>query len=184
VARRTGADGVIQFADLRAIPWVFSWTQTRVNLPGWYGLGTALERACACGAQETLQTMYQRWPFFEMLVDNAQISLATAEMAIAELYASLANNTDIFARIRDEYCRTVRMELTVTGQHDLLERSPILARLVKLRNPYVDVLHLCQIVLLRRYRRGEQESRERRARLLDAIHHSINAIAAGLQTTG
>lgn len=185
VARRTGAHGVIQFADLRAIPWVFSWTQTRVNLPGWYGLGTALERAFACGAQETLQAMYRRWPFFEMLVDNAQISLATAEMAIAELYASLANNNaDVFTRIRDEHSRTVRMVLAVTGQHDLLERSPILARLVKLRNPYVDVLHLCQIVLLRRYRRTEQESPERRARLLDAIHHSINAIAAGLQTTG
>ncbi len=185
VARRTGDDGVIRFADLRAIPWVFSWTQTRVNLPGWYGLGTALERACACGAQQTLQAMYRRWPFFEMLLDNAQISLATAELEIAELYASLANNSaDVFARIRDEYSRTVRMVLAVTGQHELLERSPILARLIKLRNPYVDVLHLCQVVLLRRYRKAAQEYHERKARLLDAIHHSINAIAAGLQTTG
>ncbi|MCX7622561.1 MAG: phosphoenolpyruvate carboxylase [Thermomicrobium sp.] len=184
VARRMGTDETIRFADLRAIPWVFSWTQTRVNLPGWYGLGTALESVFAGGGAETLRAMYRNWPFFETLIDNAQISLATADPAIASLYAELAEQREFFERIAAEYERTVRLVLEVTGQRDLLERSPVLARLVKLRNPYVDVLHLAQIELLRRYRQLPTELAERRARLLDAIHHSINAIAAGLQTTG
>jgi phosphoenolpyruvate carboxylase len=184
VARRGSPESGLCFADLRAIPWVFSWTQTRVNLPGWYGLGTALERALAAGEESTLREMYYRWPFFEMLLDNAQISLATADMLIAECYATLAGDDGWIAeRIAEEYQRAVRTILAVTGQCELLERSPILARLVRLRNPYVDVLHACQIVLLRRYRAGAGMG-ERQSRLLDAIHHSINAIAAGLQTTG
>lgn len=184
VARRAGSDGTVRFADLRAIPWVFSWTQSRVNLPGWYGLGTALERVVEERGAEILRSMYRNWPFFETLIDNAQISLGTAELTVASLYAQLAEYPELFERIAAEYERTVRLVLTITGQVELLERSPVLSRLVKLRNPYVDVLHLAQIELLRRYRQLAADSEGRRARLLDAIHHSINAIAAGLQTTG
>jgi phosphoenolpyruvate carboxylase len=184
VARRARSDGEVRFSDLRAIPWVFSWTQSRVNLPGWYGLGTALERVWEDGQSDVLRSMYQRWPFIEMLLDNAQISLGTADLTVASLYAELAGEPDLFERIAAEYERSVRMVFAVTGQSELLERSPVLARLVKLRNPYVDVLHLAQIELLRRYRHLPPHMESRRGRLLDAIHHSINAIAAGLQTTG
>ncbi len=184
VARRAASAGGVRFEDLRAIPWVFSWTQSRVNLPGWYGLGAALEQAMQEGRTAVLHEMYQQWPFFTMLIDNAQISLATADLAVASLYAELAAMPEVFERIAGEYVRTVHAVLVVSNQRELLERSPVLARLVKLRNPYVDVLHVAQLELLRRYRGLPEENQERRARLLDAIHHSINAIAAGLQTTG
>mgnify|MGYP001158986648 FL=1 len=184
VARRASDTRAVRFVDLRAIPWVFSWTQSRVNLPGWYGLGTALERVVEEGGGETLRSMYRSWPFFETLIDNAQISLGTADLSVASLYAQLAEQPELFERIADEYERAVRMVLAVTEQGALLERSPVLSRLVKLRNPYVDVLHVAQIELLRRYRQLPPDQESRRARLLDAIHHSINAIAAGLQTTG
>lgn len=185
VARRTGEAAGIRFSDLRAIPWVFSWTQSRVNLPGWYGLGTALEQAWDAGYGPVLQAMYREWPFFEMLIDNAQISLATADLEVAARYARLAGeHAALFERIREEYQRTVRMVLRVSEQNELLARSPVLARLVKLRNPYVDVLHVTQVILLERYRALGDRSSERAQRLVDAIHHSINAIAAGLQTTG
>ncbi|MDR7562892.1 MAG: phosphoenolpyruvate carboxylase, partial [Armatimonadota bacterium] len=127
--------------DLRAIPWVFSWTQTRTNLPGWYGLGSALggfaDRSPAHLAE--LQEMYRDWPFFRSLVDNAQISLGTADLRIARLYAE--NVTDrrlaeeIFDRIRAEYERSVEVVLRITGQRRLLDNAPTLQRLVALRTP-------------------------------------------------
>jgi phosphoenolpyruvate carboxylase len=169
--------------DLRAIPWVFSWTQARVNLPGWYGLGTALDSEIAGGGLERLQAMYVDWPFFASALDNAQLSLGTADVATARLYAdSLVDDAlvrAVFETIVAEYDRTVESLLVVTRQRELLERSPVLARSIKLRNPYVDALHVAQLALLRRYRSGERDEV-----LLDAIHHSINGIAAGLQTTG
>jgi phosphoenolpyruvate carboxylase len=169
--------------DLRAIPWVFSWTQSRVNLPGWYGFGTALAAEIADGGLGRLQAMYVEWPFFASAVDNAQTSLGTADLAAARLYAdSLVDDVGVravFETILEEYERTVEALLLVTRQHELLERSPVLARSIKLRNPYVDALHVAQLALLRRYRSGERDEV-----LLDAIHHSINGIAAGLQTTG
>lgn len=185
VARQKGEAQSIQFGDLRAIPWVFSWTQCRVNLPGWYGLGCALEWAWQEGYGTLLQEMYQKWLFFAMLIDNAQISLATADLSIGELYADLAGNlSGLFKTIRREYERTVRSILVVTGQKELLAGSPILARLIKLRNPYVDALHIAQVTLLDRFRNLAEKDSPRARRLLDMIHHSINAIAAGLQTTG
>jgi phosphoenolpyruvate carboxylase len=169
--------------DLRAIPWVFSWTQARVNLPGWYGLGTALDSEIAGGGLERLQGMYAEWPFFASAMDNAQLSLGTADVATARLYAdSLVDDSSVravFETIVAEYERSVEALLLVTRQRELLERSPVLARSIKLRNPYVDALHVAQLALLRRYRSGERDEV-----LLDAIHHSINGIAAGLQTTG
>src|SRR5579859_1753569 len=184
---RAGQDGsAITLDDLRAIPWVFSWTQVRANLPGWFGLGSALAAEIAAGEVTRLQAMYHGWRFFAMALDNAQISLGTADMPTTRRYASLARDApDLFPPILAEYERSVAAVLQVTGQRELLERTPLLARSIKLRNPYVDALHIAQIALLQRYRAlPATAAPEERAGLLDAIHHSINGIAAGLQTTG
>ena len=173
-------------ADLRAIPWGFSWTQIRANLPGWYGLGTALRSEMAMGSLDHLRDMYQRWPFFTTAMDNAQRSLGIADMPTLRRYATLApDNADILARIEAEYARSVAAVLQVTQQQELLERSSVLARSILLRNPYVDAIHVAQIALLQRYRAGAvAQSPTDNADLLDVIHHSINGIAAGLQETG
>jgi phosphoenolpyruvate carboxylase len=186
VSRAGSQAQAIELEDLRAIPWVFSWTQVRINLPGWFGLGTALESEIESGGLERLRAMYSRWGFFASALDNAQFSLGTADMRAAHLYLTLDNQADkVLQMIEDEYERSVRAILQVTQQSELLERSPVLARSIKLRNPYVDALHLAQVELLRRYRALEPEAREEEgAALLDAIHHSINGIAAGVQTTG
>jgi phosphoenolpyruvate carboxylase len=167
--------------DLRAIPWVFSWTQARVNLPGWYGLGSALSAEISSGGLERLQQMYRAWPFFASALDNAQLSLGTADVPTARRYAALAPAEvgPVFEAIMAEYQLAVESVLAITLQDELLERSPVLARSIKLRNPYVDALHVAQLALLRRHRGGDTDPE-----LLDAIHHSINGIAAGLQTTG
>lgn len=186
VSRAGGGMESIELEDLRAIPWVFSWTQTRLNLPGWFGLGTALAGEIDNGGLSRIQAMYRDWGFFSSTLDNAQYSLGTADMQTGRRYAMLADHgADTFGKIEQEYERTVRAVLQITGQSELLERSPILARSIKLRNPYVDALHLAQIALLRRYRSLPGDAPEEvREDLLDAVHHSINGVAAGLQTTG
>jgi phosphoenolpyruvate carboxylase len=131
--------------------------------------------------------MYAEWPFFASAIDNAQLSLGTADMATARRYASLAapDAWPVFEAILAEFERSVSGVLLVTRQAELLERSPVLARSIKLRNPYVDALHVAQLALLRRYRGlAEDAPDQERQLLMDAIHHSINGIAAGLQTTG
>ncbi len=188
VSRAGRGVAAIEFEDLRAIPWVFSWTQIRANLPGWYGLGSALTAEIDGGGLARLQAMYRDWPPFAMALDNAQRSLGAADLLTARRYATLAEggaSAPPFARIVAEYERSVAAVLRVTGQAELLETAPTLARSIRLRNPYVDALHLAQIALLRRYRALPDDApRAERALLLDAIHHSINGIAAGLQTTG
>ncbi|HET6261793.1 MAG TPA: phosphoenolpyruvate carboxylase, partial [Chloroflexia bacterium] len=176
----------VQLEDLRAIPWVFSWTQIRANLAGWFGLGSALQAEIESGGLERLQAMYRGWRFFAMCLDNAQISLGTADMPTARRYSTLAQGgEEVFRQVEAEYRKSVGAVLQITGQQELLEKSSILSRSIKLRNPYVDALHLAQIALLRRYRALPQDApQEERDSLLDAVHHSINGIAAGLQTTG
>jgi phosphoenolpyruvate carboxylase len=178
---RAAASGLPDLDDMRAIPWVFSWTQSRVNLPGWFGLGSALRDEIASGGLERLQEMYRTWPFFASALDNAQVSLGTADVPTARRYSMLASASvrAVFEDILAEYELAVESVLAVTQQHELLERSPVLARSIKLRNPYVDALHVAQLALLRRFRAGDTDEE-----VLDAIHHSINGIAAGLQTTG
>ena len=186
VTRSAGRDTVLRLEDVRAIPWVFSWTQARINLPGWFGLGTALGAEIKGGGLDRLRAMYRGWPFFAAVLENAQISLATADLSCARLYATLADDGgSLFERIVAEYRRSVAAILEIAEQRELLERATVLPRLIKLRNPYVDALHVAQVALLRRYRSlpGDASPAER-ARLLDAIHHSINGIAAGLQVTG
>jgi phosphoenolpyruvate carboxylase len=171
--------------DLRAIPWMVSWTQARFNLPGWYGVGSALAAEITAGGLAELQSMYRAWPFFASLIDNAQLSLGTADMVTAARYATLADDLTPMATIVDEYERSMRCVLAVTDQQHLLQDAPRLARSIALRNPYVDALHLAQIVLLRRLRDLSPTATEaEQIALRDAIHHSINGIAAGLQTTG
>lgn len=183
--------------DLRAIPWSFSWTQTRANVPGWFGIGSALSEEIASGGLERLRAMYTGWRYFTTTMDNAQRSLGIADMPTFHRYASLASDGETqLAVVDDEYQRAVSAVLQITQQQALLERSSILARSIRLRNPYVDALHLAQIALLRRYRAAPEpaelaeeaapssDAEAERAKLLDAIHHSINGIAAGLQETG
>ncbi|MHB8619396.1 MAG: phosphoenolpyruvate carboxylase [Chloroflexota bacterium] len=180
-----GAGQSLHWDDLRAIPWVFSWTQSRANLPGWFGLGSALQEEAGCHGVESLRAMHEGWPFFATMLHNAQISLATADMQTASQYATLAEDASPFEVISAEYQRAIDMILLITGEKQVLAVSPVLAQSIKLRNPYVDALHFAQVALIERYRALPAEaSAQERQSLLDAIHHSINGIAAGLQTTG
>jgi phosphoenolpyruvate carboxylase len=164
---------------------VFSWTQARVNLPGWFGLGSALRAEIDRGGLDELQAMYRGWRFFATALDNAQLSLGVADMATARRYAALADDPAPMAAIEAEYERSVDAILQVCRQRQMLEAAPVLARSIALRNPYVDALHLAQVILLQRLRALPDDApAEERAALRDAIHHSINGIAAGLQTTG
>lgn len=182
-ARRTQARGI---DELRAIPWVFSWMQSRHTLPGWYGLGSALGEYLDAEGEaglETLQTMYERWPFWATALDNAQMILAKADLTIARLYADLVVDqgvaSRIFDRIAAEHDRTVALVCKVARQEALLERMPVLQRSIQQRNPYVDPLSFIQTVLLRRLRSGDSDD-ELRAGVLE----SINGIASGLKNTG
>jgi len=183
-------------SDLRAIPWVFAWTQSRVNLPGWYGLGTGLDVESARRV-DVLREMYRSWPFFRTVIDRAQLSMRRADMTIAALYASLAEEPTrvaIFGKIMEEFRRTERLILDITGQAALLDNEPWLQRSINLRNPYVDPLNYIQVALLNKQRdSAELPSGSGQAgldasgddpRLRQAILLSINGIAAGLQATG
>lgn len=184
IASRPSSRGAIDdVTRIRAIPWVFSWTQSRINLPGWYGLGSALADHIGGSADglHDLREMYRTWPFFNTVIDNAQISLATADLGIARRYAALAGavGESVFERIRAEYERTVDTVLQITCQRSLLEGS-IVARLIALRNPYVDPMHHAQIALLERLRHVTDGVET----VHSAVMQTINGIAAGLQTTG
>ncbi len=190
--KRTASDRI---EDLRAIPWVFSWMQSRYTLPGWYGLGTALADFAARAPQqgELLGTMYQEWPFFTALLDNAQMSLAKADMDIAARYATLVPDralaARLFAAIREEYDRCVTVICAVTGQESLLDSSPVLQKSIRLRNPYVDPLSYLQVELLRRLRalppsQDEDDIKATRRDLRAAVLLSINGVAAGMKNTG
>jgi len=182
------AGGRIQ--DLRAIPWVFSWTQSRHGIPGWFGLGTALETESGRegeAGRRRLREMYREWAFFRSLLDNAQISLGKSDLAVARLYDGLAEPPDlrgrVFAAIAEEWRRTARAVLSVTGQPAILSGSPVLRQSIRLRNPYVDPMSFAQVSLLARLRSLPDDSPERDAvRSLVAL--SINGVAAGLQNTG
>jgi phosphoenolpyruvate carboxylase len=185
VSRATAAQAVPRLEDLRAIPWGFSWTQARMNLPGWFGLGHALQLQIERGGVDHLREMYATWPFFASLIDNTQLSLATSDLATARAYAGLADDQEPLRIIEEEMERTRESVLQVSGQSRLLAGSPVLARSILLRNPYVDVLHGVQIELVRRYRAlGQSGIDASNTGLIDALHHSVNGIAAGLQTTG
>jgi phosphoenolpyruvate carboxylase len=181
-ARRSEARGL---QDLRAIPWVFGWMQSRHVLPGWFGVGHALERFIGQDAdrERMVQVMTKEFPFFSDLIANVEIGMAKADLTIARHYASLVKDAAlrerVFAMIREEFARTRRLLLRLTGQHELLTRNPVLARSIRLRNPYVDPMSMIQVELLRRKREG-LDSEE----LNYALAATINGIAAGLRNTG
>jgi phosphoenolpyruvate carboxylase len=174
--------------DLRAIPWVFSWAQSRVLLPGWYGFGSAVSSHLAGSGDRKaaiaeLSRMYRGWPFFRMLVDNLEMVLSKTDMGIASRYAELVDDRDlrgaIFGRIVEERQRTIDAVLAITGERELLGYSPALARSIRNRLPYLDPLNHLQVELLRRYRSGRASERVARG-----IHMTINGIAAGLRNSG
>jgi phosphoenolpyruvate carboxylase len=173
------------FADLRAIPWGFAWTQSRVNLPGWYGLGSALGGFAAedSARWELLARMYKDWTFFRVLVDNAQVSLGKADLLIAGVYAGLVDEparSAVFPRLVEEYRRTEGAILRLTGQRRLLDNEAWLQRSIEVRNPYIDPMNYIQVALLRRLR-GKPGGSDA---LHEAILWSVNGIAAGLRNTG
>ncbi len=186
-------------ADLRAIPWVFSWMQSRFVLPGWYGLGTGLQAAGAIPPdgesasaeyQEgagLLREMYREWPFFQTLIDNAQQSLTKADMGIAAQYASLVEDESIRARIfgliHAEYERARRAVCAITGQNALLDNEPVLQRSIQLRNPYVDPLNYIQVEMIRRLRR-QSAAADDMDLLRAVIDLTINGVSSGLRNTG
>ncbi|WP_030174851.1 phosphoenolpyruvate carboxylase [Spirillospora albida] len=180
-ARRKAARGL---EDLRAIPWVFAWTQTRVNLPGWYGLGSGLAAVSDDGRDlAALREAYEAWPLFNTLIDNAEMSLAKSDRAIAERYLALGERPELSETVLAEYDRTHRLVLAVTGHERLLENRRVLSRAVALRNPYVDALSLLQLRALAALRAGVT-SEEERAHTEELLLLSVNGVAAGLQNTG
>jgi phosphoenolpyruvate carboxylase len=195
--RRKSSPGI---ADLRAIPWVFSWTQSRVNLPSWYGVGTALEQWVGQNESDQGETqretqrearlaqlseIYQNWPFFRTVLDNVQMGLLKGDMAIASLYAELTDEPtrdEIFGDLLAEYDCTKRLVLAVTGYAELLENEQWLQRSIKLRNPYVDPMNYIQVAALKQLR--ERPNTLVSDALRAAVLLSMNGVAAGLQNTG
>ncbi|HTT10514.1 MAG TPA: phosphoenolpyruvate carboxylase [Burkholderiaceae bacterium] len=181
--------------DLRAIPWVFSWGQCRLLLPGWYGFGSGVEAflAAADGTSERrrrldlLGEMLARWPLFRALTSNMEMVLAKSDLAIGGRYASLARDRArgraIFAAIGDEWTLTMRHWLAISGQKQLLESNPTLARNIRSRLPYLDPLNHLQVELIKRHRSGTKADRSDE-RIRRGIHLTINGISAGLRNTG
>jgi phosphoenolpyruvate carboxylase len=181
--------GQATFDSLRAIPWGFSWMQSRHVLPGWYGIGHALSTfGDTVERRGLLQEMYRDWPFFRGVIDNAQVSLAKADMGIGRLYADLVEDEEVrekvFGTIRTAFELTRHWVLLITGQRELLENDPVLQRSVRQRNPYVDPLNFIQVSLLRRLRSLPDPDSPEAQDLRQAIFLTINGIASGLKNTG
>jgi phosphoenolpyruvate carboxylase len=173
--------------QLRAIPWVFAWTQSRHFIPAWYGLGHGLESFLGGHAPDgldVLRQMYRHWPFFAVIIDNAEASLAKTDLYIARRYEALCRpaslRKQISSRIEEEYQRTVRCVLEITESTQLLERQPVLQESIRLRNPYVDPLNFLQIRFLEKWRRETQPSPE----LLRLLQITVGGVAFGMKSTG
>jgi phosphoenolpyruvate carboxylase len=183
------ADPAASIESLRAIPWVFAWSQARLGLPGWFGLGSALEsyrRDHGEAGLDMLGRLYRDWPFFETLLDNAELVLARSDLTVAAEYARLSAHPDaprIWARIADEHQLTVERLLRVTDRAHLLDGLPAMQRSIALRTPYTDSLSELQVRLLRRLRRTRAGDPERE-RLMHLVHLTVNGVAAALQGTG
>ena len=178
-----------RFEDLRAIPWVFAWTQSRYLFPAWYAAGTGLMAYYADREDrlQVLRQMYQRWTFFRMMIDSLQMALAKADLRIAREYAAMARNREaaerIFAKIEQEYALTEKLILKITGQQDILDNTPVIQESIRLRNPYVDPLSYLQVKLLKELREIREKGGDD-AELLREVLLTVNGIAAGLRNTG
>ena len=168
--------------DLRAIPWVFAWTQSRLILPGWYGLGSGLAEAARQFDDEAFSSMFSEWYFLRALIADAEMVLAKADLGIAEIYSRLADDLhdEFFPLLEKEFLLTWDLILKYSGQTELLEGDRTLQRAIMLRNPYVDPVSLMQVDLLRRWRASDRKDEA----LLKALLASVNGIAQGLQNTG
>jgi phosphoenolpyruvate carboxylase len=178
-AVRPGEEG---FDGLRAVPWVFAWTQSRHMLPAWYGAGQGLRAAIDAAGIETARRAYSAWNFFGTLVDDLEVSLARADLEIAAAYEALApaSQRHFGERLRAEYRAVCEQVLAIKGTAALLDRDPTLQRSIELRNPYVDPINLLQVDLLRRWRESGRQDRD----LFEALLACTAGIAEGLQSTG
>jgi phosphoenolpyruvate carboxylase len=175
-----------EIADLRAIPWVFSWSLSRIMLPGWYGFGTAFQRYIESkdhDGLDLLRTMHRRWPFFTVLLSNMDMVMAKCDLGIGARYADLVRNDElrgrVFERIRDEWHLTAHALFEITGQREFLATNPALARSLRNRSPYIDPLNHLQVTLLGRLRAGDRDEVVKRAILL-----TVNGIASALRNSG
>jgi phosphoenolpyruvate carboxylase len=174
----------LTLADLRAIPWVFSWNQSRHGIPGWFSLGTAIDALIEDRGIDEVRALYRASPFFRALINNAQLALSRADIDVASYYARLADDDarEIFPLIKNEWDRTVQGVLKVIEKNEILGNRPHLLATVQRRNPHVDVLSHTQIELRRRLAQTEEDTE--RERIMGVLFTTINGIAAGLQTAG
>ena len=180
--------GSNRFEDLRAIPWVFAWTQSRQLLPAWFAAGTGIKKFLdETGNISILQNMYKHWPFFEATINNLQMALTKADLHTAKEYADMVDDKEvserIFQQIKDEYDVTKDIIIQITGQEELLDHRPNIKESVRLRNPLVDPLNHLQVLLLSQLRNVEEDSEEYGELLMEALL-TINGVAAGLRNTG
>lgn len=177
------------FQDVRAIPWVFSWMQSRAILPSWYGVGAALKSFCTEREDGLmlLQLMYQRWAFFRALMENLQLDLAKADMGIAALYADLVSDAElheqIFNEMQREHTESCKQVCQIMGQTELLSNSPVMQRSIERRNPYVDPLNFIQVELLKQIRSMSPDADEYR-QVMRTVLATVNGVAAGMKVTG
>lgn len=167
--------------DLRAIPWVFAWSQARINLTGWFGLGTAL---AAVGDVDELRRAYESWPLFSTMIDNVEMSLAKTDERIAARYLALGDRDDLAALVLEEMALTKEWVLRTTGKDRMLANMRVLGRAVQMRSPYVDALSLIQVRALRSLRLDDNRPEEEIARIKRLLLITLNGVAAGLQNTG
>ncbi|MGB0716513.1 MAG: phosphoenolpyruvate carboxylase [Phycisphaerae bacterium] len=176
------SSGQVDFDNLRAIPWVFAWTQMRYNVPGWYGIGTGLSRVIESDAESLvlMQRLYREWEFFATVINNAQQEMARARLPVATMYG-VGEEKAIHDLIREEFDLARDAILAISGQQKLLDNNPVIQSLIEFRNPFTDVLNLIQIELLDRFRSLPPDEREQAKSVL---YSSINGIAAAMQSTG
>jgi phosphoenolpyruvate carboxylase len=183
IGSRPSRRGTGGLESLRAIPWVFGWSQTRCGLSAWYGVGTGLAAGIAKYGLGAIKEMARDWAFFDTLIDDIEMVLAKADIDIASVYSELAGpalHGKLFPKIREEFVLTTRCVLAIKGSDELLSHDRRLALSIRLRNPYIDPLSLMQVDLLKRWRSTGRPEDE----LFRALLSTVNGIAQGLQNTG